>query len=420
MPYHSINTVPNGTQPIFRMKYSKSLLLVALAATSISACKKNEEKSKDPITLDCGYFDSGTARTLTNYENKEVDYIVECSESVTSNLTIEAGTVIEFTSGAGLYVYEGAALRISGTSADPVVLTGTSKNPGAWQGLYIESTNPSNSITHAEISYAGGGTWSSNGETGALVIDGRVSVANTELSHSETNGIMLPYWDATPSFASTTIRNCETPVKSQVDYVSEFDGLSFSGNTNAYLYIYAQWLYGTTGQTLTFHDVDLPYRIQSGYIDNEDRTIVIEPGVTMEFESGSGIEVTGSAVLKAVGTASKPITFTGVSKQPAAWGGIYYDQTTSPQNEIAHATLSYAGGDDYGGAVHMWADPMLSIHNTHFSNSATCGIYDASRSQTDGQNPNLSLSNNTYTSIENENSAPVEPACCSGGYCYGY
>ncbi len=84
-----------------------------------------------------------------------------------------------------------------------------------------------------------------------------------------------------------------------------------------------------------------------GYLDVR-AVLTIEPGVVIAFAANSGlfIEGVGSAngTIRAVGTAQKPIVFTGMEKIPGFWKGITI-LANDVRNEISFCVLEYAGSD---------------------------------------------------------------------------
>lgn len=78
--------------------------------------------------------------------------------------------------------------------------------------------------------------------------------------------------------------------------------------------------------------------------------VVIEPGVTLAFETDAGLWIREDGALKAVGTSSKPITFTGVDKSKGSWGGIFF-ASNDTKNEMKYTTVEYAGGANSSSAT---------------------------------------------------------------------
>jgi|LSQX01.2.fsa_nt_gb hypothetical protein len=129
--------------------------------------------------------------------------------------------------------------------------------------------------------------------------------------------------------------------------------------------------------------------------------VVIEPGVTIAFETNAGLWVRGEGSLKAVGTSGKPITFTGVDKAKGAWGGIFF-ASNDPKNEMQYTTVEYAGGavsssgtSNKGGVVIGSGASLKFLNNTvqHCSGWALNLYYSANAT-------NTTIENNTFKNNE--------------------
>lgn len=81
----------------------------------------------------------------------------------------------------------------------------------------------------------------------------------------------------------------------------------------------------------TWTQANSPYNVVG---DIDVAGLTIQPGVQVVFQSNYNFEVDG--VLKAVGTASAPIVFSGTN---ARWNGIYFNQS-SPGSVLAHCSIS--------------------------------------------------------------------------------
>jgi hypothetical protein len=109
---------------------------------------------------------------------------------------------------------------------------------------------------------------------------------------------------------------------------------------------------GVVTADLTLTPACSPYTI-SDYIEINDGTVLtIEPGVTLAFEGGVGLDVGASSVgkLVAVGTAQNPIIFTSSSNPPLPgdWRAIHLWDGTMAGTKIAYAKLDYCGADRNG------------------------------------------------------------------------
>src|SRR5690554_2452957 len=118
------------------------LLLSMILSFTLNSCEESEvlpgEEEEDelpPIELACNFFNQD--RVLTNDPQRPVDYLISCWANVQGSLKIEPGVVIAFEEDAGLYVNLNDKLfEIKGTSSNPVILTGSSKQKGFWRGLF--------------------------------------------------------------------------------------------------------------------------------------------------------------------------------------------------------------------------------------------------------------------------------------------
>ncbi len=70
--------------------------------------------------------------------------------------------------------------------------------------------------------------------------------------------------------------------------------------------------------------------------------LTIAPGSMLLFKKATFLTITSSGTLKAVGTAAKPILFTGEQKVRGHWGGVVIANSTAA-NELQHVTIEYGG-----------------------------------------------------------------------------
>lgn len=116
----------------------------------------------------------------------------------------------------------------------------------------------------------------------------------------------------------------------------------------------------------TLHDRGVPYQVGpggytehlvvDGYRVGGTPVLTIEPGVELQFADDGGLyvgfdpTVGPTGALRAVGTAAQPVRFTSGAAAAAAgdWMGLYFEgdglTPLDPRNEIAFATIEYAGG----------------------------------------------------------------------------
>lgn len=128
--------------------------------------------------------------------------------------------------------------------------------------------------------------------------------------------------------------------------------------------------------------------------------LTIEPGVTIAFEQDAGMEVidygerTGS--ITAIGTAAKPITFTGTNKTPGAWRHISMN-SGSLNNKFHHFIIEYAGGTDGSkAAISTVQDSKVEIQHTIFRNNKGVGMHVHGAANIEGWKANTFTKNQTY------------------------
>jgi len=105
--------------------------------------------------------------------------------------------------------------------------------------------------------------------------------------------------------------------------------------------------------------------------------IVVREGVVIEFQDDAGLYVE-AGTLKAEGTSSKKVVFTGVNKIKGSWRGIFY-ASKSTNNILDHVVVSYAGGGSFNvfadlGNVVVFENAKVSITNTEISNGKEYGL----------------------------------------------
>ncbi len=179
----------------------------------------------------------------------------------------------------------------------------------------------------------------------------------------------------------------------------------------------------------TLRDRGVPYRIGNSAVDRfvigmggreatRRTTLTIEPGVTMRFHPGTRFEIehyTGdfaaSGVLRAVGTAARPITMTSAAPTQHAgdWSGLWYGGIPSADNRLEHANIEYAGGDC--GCVLLTCSDVAShdstiifsqppatafVQNTRIAHGLGHGIF---RGWRGAASPDFMSSNNSFEDL---------------------
>lgn len=370
-----------------------------------SACTSDDDSSdpileefNEPIVLDCNFFKE--ARVLTNDPYAPVDYIVTCVMHVTAPIKIEPGVVIEFEEDAGLEVDDfhtaNGSISAMGTSTEPIIMRGTANNRGWWRGLMIDSNSTLNELNHTQIFDAGGKSFNSNNDKGAIIVwaDSRLKMTNSLVSNSDSYGINATYTSSILTIENNKFTNNKAPAVVNPGYLNAMNNTNqFSGNIDDFVYVDP---YGEPIKTpTTWYKLDVPYSVISNAVKQVivRDLLTIQPGVEIEFgaETSLLIHEDGGGI-KAVGTSADPIIFSAVSKVAKAWKGIYVSSEHAV-NEIGHAEIRYSGLNAPQANIWLWYNSFLNVHNVKFMSFNGCGInYRLLTGQS--SNPNLTIGDN--------------------------
>lgn len=384
-----------------QLKNTTLFILSALSIVAVSCSSDDATEplpNADPIALDCDFFREN--RTLVDNPNAPVDYIVSCVAQVRGNLIIEPGVVIAFTPDSGLNFYENvSSISAVGTADKPIIFTGTQPTRGSWRGIFIDSANPTNIMEYVTVSYGGGDSFNSNDDRGNIIVyaDGALTLKNCNINNSETSGLNAVYGNISLTLQNNIFTSNANPLLINTVYATRTSATdNYAGNDLDRVLLYNFSIEFQTPSV--WKNINVPYRVTTLYGANVNARgeLTIEPGVIIEMSPGTFINIGESGGLKMVGTPAEPIIIKGVTDVPGAWKGINIDGT-NPMNEIGYAQISNAGEDPSNnkGAVNLWYEAKLYIHDTQFKNLASCGVYGRLLS---GQpvNPNYSSSNLSF------------------------
>ena len=377
----------NRNQNLWKTIVFSSVLIL------FSACgdEKKDEVSPSPQSnnnsdsnnlesklLECN-LPEGETLTLTN-RNNQVDYIVDCKYIISGHLNIEENVTIEFQSDAGFSVNSNGYLHAKGTEKAPITFTGLDKTKGSWRGIFFDSNHVNNELTHTIIEYAGGNSFNSNDDRGSIIVyaGAKLKANNNTLKNGKEYGINLSYSASDVIINNNKITTHKAPMFIQGQYVDKVVGGTYVGNVTDAILINNYT--SVISDDCRWRKLDVPYHIL-------DRLVVVaggghmtvDAGVIMAFAADTGLEINEGASgtkpsLIAVGTEDEPIIFTGLNKVKGAWKGFYFD-SPHPSNEIAFSRIEYASTPSQKGAVEVWADTVLSIHDVEFKDILNCAVH---------------------------------------------
>ncbi len=370
-----------------------SLLTIMIMTVYVSACKnKNQPINPVPIVIGCN--DVNLDATWED-RGDGIDYILDCAITVNAKLTIKPGVTIQCKTNSGIIVETAGTLVAAGTAAAPISFAGDVAAAGVWKGIYIRSSSVLNEISYCTVSHAGNSSF--DGSTGKMAnirvnLTARLKLTNSTISKSLKDGLLIDGLDTDDvcpisNFSSNNFTdNLNYPISAIASLGNLLDGnvSTYTGNTKNKILFRGGNLFGTHA----WKKMAVPYFIENvvsiGY-DIQNGNLTIEPGSTLQFANDAGLctgdYATGSW-LKANGTASERIVFTGETALPGTWKGIAF-QSTNPNNQISYADISYGGSSSYTGATQKkanlhagaWSNGTFTIANSTISNSGAWGIW---------------------------------------------
>jgi hypothetical protein len=349
----------------------------------INACRP-EEVPADAVLS--GSIDSD--RTLEDRESdpSKPDYCVEGNLSVNAILTVEPGVIICFKSGASMEVNDGAVIIAQGTASAPIRFTGETEIRGFWNGVLVESGDVRNVFEHVTIEFAGNEAVNNiwyDVAAGLAVRDiGEMSIRNCTFRENEGYGLAVQDGGELRSFSSNAFEDNESAAMLlAAQHLAQLDAATKTVGGNGYegVEVIASTLDLSGEKTWPAFADGGKYKI-SGDLDVESG-LKIAAGATFEFEPGKRLLVGDQGgYLIAQGSASKPITFTGVVRSSPSWNGfIFY--SGDARNLMEFCVVEYGGNDPaspiwYNTAANVALRDIarLTVRNSTIRNSGGCGL----------------------------------------------
>lgn len=364
------------------MKNILGLLFVVMVL--ISSCKKDEVDDTDDNN------NQTTLNLVTNVTNpttltSDKVWTVDGYISVNSDLTIEAGTKIEFKEGASLHIGEGTygSLIALGTSDNPITFTSSSIVPskGDWVGVIFHDYNSSSTteMTYCKFYYGGHGITYAN-EGGVIELySTSVKMSNCTIEKSLGSGIYLDINSEFSTFVSNSISDCNYNV---IITSAKGAGSIGANNTFSSSASYGILIYQSDIATnITWSKQNSDYFISDWItVSGTSAILEIKEGTTLKFSPSGTIRVGGEGgKLVASGSATEPILFTSAASSPAAgdWNFIDFQPNTTNGTIIDNCIIEYSAGwsDDNEDASIYIGSSNVSITNSTVRFSEGYGIY---------------------------------------------
>jgi len=120
--------------------------------------------------------------------------------------------------------------------------------------------------------------------------------------------------------------------------------------------------------------ISAPCNIVTDNIDVIGATLTINPGVTLIFQSDTGINIAEDGAMYAAGSEAKPILFTSENPTPGYWRGITYSYSNDIQNVLRHATVEFGSDANIELRAVGSSPARLLVENCTLSDSSGYGF----------------------------------------------
>ncbi len=395
----------------FKNKQSLLLLCIMSLVLFMTSCGDDDDLTpKVPCDIENDFI-------FENDPERDVDYVIECETSISANVTVEPGTVIEFSENGAIVVEDNGTFKAIGNSTSPIIFRGTMSGQGTWRGIHIESTSLNNILDFCQIENAGNEKWFGFSEPSAVGVTGKCKISNCEISENRGVGVYLDHdaeEDALEDFDNNTISdNTAFPVSVNVYNINALKGNNtYLGNGEEMLRVTADLLFDID---VTFHTNSIPYYVVADGNSNRairvsndiygPASLTIQEGVTIIFEENSGINVAGNGNLQILGTPTNMVQLKGEQDLSNYWKGIFH-KGLSVSNIIKNTVISGAASDSFDGgstrsslrlgSVGACCDEAkIKLENVSFENTR-CAIHKYREDTT------LDMSGVTFTNVESE------------------
>ncbi len=315
-------------------------------------------------------------------------YTVSGSVAVKSaTLHIEPGVVLKFKQNASLIVSDEGAISALGTAAAPITFMGSITEAAHWTSLIVASDNPKNELSFVQFAHGGSAVaCCKSGRDGATLIvsaQARISIRDSVFSQSGLAGIEFEAGARIQEFARNRFfANAGAPVNlpanlvGALDVASDYAGPPGLANKKAFIEVDEN----TVSDDATWLAANVPYRARNGIVINA--ALTLSPGVAVGFGDGTGLQVSSSGTLSAVGTAEKRIALHGTNMLDAGeWLGLLIS-SRDQRNQLQFVDIVGAGSATWccmsgraAAAIELDPNSRLGMQDTVVSQSASYGLH---------------------------------------------
>lgn len=345
----------------------KIYALTLITGLALVSCKK--EGCTDPLAVNydananhdnglCAYDNTGGggsgggSTTIVDDINLPTTWsgnLQVCDDiNVHAALTIQPGTVINMCAGASINIEPTGSISAIGTATSPIIIKGEVASAGYWEGIIVQSNNPTNQMAYVTVKDAGS-YWAWEFSNLKLDDQAKLGVNNCTFSNSERYGFYATGSSTITSFSNNTFSNNTMAglniTALQVGALDENSNYNVS-NGEEFIIVRA----GALNTNQVWKRTTTPLLVTGEVSVNAGLTI--EPGFHAKFESGSRLDIETSGYLIADGTISQPITLEGRYASAGYWEALAI-YSNNPNNSLEYVIVKDGG--------QYWADDFCSV-----------------------------------------------------------
>ncbi len=340
---------------IWKQRYALEVLVSLAVLVGVAAgCGPDSNGSNGAV--DCADAPTLTEEDLAGGTTLETGcYRIDNTVEIQSGtLALEPGVVIEFGEDAGLGLASDGRMTAEGTEDQPIVLTGAEQQRGYWRGLrFSDSDFDENVLDYVTLEYAGSTDWGGSRSQAGLWADDTsfVSISNATFRENDLTAVLVRQ-ESNFEVSDSTFETNATPITVAPDDVGGIkEGNTFEGNDTNEIIVGTRYFDDSADgarrpveQESTWRNHGVPYRFSEGAAPHA--AVTIEPGTTLIFEQGHGIQVEEGGSLTADAGDGDQITFTGAEENNGYWKGIAY-YTLSSDNVLNNVVIEHGGSGSH-------------------------------------------------------------------------
>ena len=320
-------------------------------------------------------------------------------------LTIDPGVQVRFNQNRQMTI--NGTIVANGTSGSHITFTSNLPSPaaGSWYYLYFSGADIGCSLTYCDFLYGGLG---GSGMAYFYSSGTNVSMSQCTFNQSASHGINCNS-SSFPSISDCSFSNLASyAIRMYPKGVEQLSGTMTVSGTKT-IDVPAGSVDGLGDSSAIWPDLGVPYIFTGDITVPNAKTLTLNPGVTIKFNTNRQMTVNG--VLVADGIPSEHITFTSNDATPAPgdWYYVYFSGADAGCL-LDYCDFSYGGNGSNGLAYLYSSYANVTFSNSTFTNSLSSGI--SCGNNTSPTITGCTLTNNTTYGIQcDSGSTPAVSGC---------